>query len=519
MKTMTRFALGAAFLAAVSFQHAEASGVTSKLQVILPKDLRVPEGYDHREALFGLPPYGGAIQQNVYYADSTMCDSSKDYARGGYPTRDNDSSGKMAHWKPPFILMIDRGDCTFVMKVRNAQKAGATAVIIADNTCLCDAGDACTPDGKNEGCEQQEPIMADDGSGADITVPSFLMFKQDADPVKKELKKNIVVRMEMTWTLPQPDARVEYELWTTPKELVSQPFQKNFREFAAVLGEHAQFTPHMYVYDGLFAGCQGPDGENQCYNLCTNDGRYCATDPDDDLDSGLSGADVVTESLRRLCIWREYGGDGIGLPWWDYVIEFLARCDDVNYFTNDACIKDAMKHSAVEWDKIQKCMDDSGGLTENVENSILEEELSNREKSGIVILPSFIVNQAPLRGALTTPEVFEAICSGYADGSEPIICQKCMKCDDPQTCVTIGHCPGTVDAMNTVSLPVFFGSLLGVVIVFSFLGMIQWQRSQRQMRSQVRGILAEYMPIDENTQVESLGFEEEDEDGKDMVMT
>ena len=44
MKTMTRFALGAAFLAAVSFQHAEASGVTSKLQVIV-------SGKDHHRIL------------------------------------------------------------------------------------------------------------------------------------------------------------------------------------------------------------------------------------------------------------------------------------------------------------------------------------------------------------------------------------------------------------------------------------------------------------------------------------
>ena len=250
-----------------------------------------------------------------------MCDTNDDYSRGGYPTRDNDESGSMAPWKAPFIVMVDRGDCTFVKKVRNAQKLGAAGVIIADNTCLCNAGSECkTEDGS---CETKEPIMADDGSGADITIPSFLMYKQDADPIKEVLKRNTIVRMQMSWALPRPDSRVEYELWTTPKDDVSRPLQRNFREVAKALGEHAQFTPHMYVYDGLFAGCQGSDGENQCYNLCTNDGRYCATDPDDDLDSGISGADVVRESLRRLCIWKEYGKDGIGVPWWEYVGAFI----------------------------------------------------------------------------------------------------------------------------------------------------------------------------------------------------
>jgi len=31
--------------------------------------------------------------------------------------------------------------------------------------------------------------MADDGSGTDITIPTMLMFKQDADRIKAELTK------------------------------------------------------------------------------------------------------------------------------------------------------------------------------------------------------------------------------------------------------------------------------------------------------------------------------------------
>ena len=447
-----------------------------------------------------------------------MCDSTTDYSRGGYPTRDKDSSGKMAPWKAPFILMVDRGDCTFVIKVRNAQKAGAAGVLIADNTCLCEAGDTCTPEDENEECETKEPIMADDGSGADVTIPSFLMFKEDADPVKAYLKKNKMVRAEMSWALPAADARVEYELWTTPKEAVSAPLKATFREVAMALGEHAQFTPHFYIYDGIFAGCQGSDGQNQCYNLCTNNGRYCSTDPDDDLDSGLSGADVVTESLRQICIWKEYGGDGIGLPWWNYIEEFGFRCDkpedDGKYFNNDDCIKDAMQRSGIEYSKIKKCMDDSGGLEEDNENNVLEEELLTRETVGVLILPSVFVNQAPIRGALTVGEVFEAICSGFVSGSEPESCKKCGHCDDVRGCVHIGHCPGT-GSPNSVTLPVFAASMLAIVFCFGCIGMIQWQRSQRQMRAQVRGIMAEYMPLDENNKVGTVGISDDETDDHD----
>ncbi len=92
----------------------------------------------------------------------------------------------------------------------------------------------------------------------------------------------------------------------------------------------------------------------------------------------------------------------------------------------------------------------------------------------------------------------------------------CNKCDDVPTCVSIGHCPGS-GPPNSVSVPVFAGVMLSVVFFFCCVGLIQWQRSQRQMRSQVRGILAEYMPIDANNKAQTVGFAgDEDEDGDEL---
>jgi len=83
----------------------------------IPQSLFKEGGYDHREALFGVPPYGGSIAQNVYYADSDLCDSNVDTHKG-FPSRTKGSDGKMDAWTPPYILMLDRGGCTFVQKVR-----------------------------------------------------------------------------------------------------------------------------------------------------------------------------------------------------------------------------------------------------------------------------------------------------------------------------------------------------------------------------------------------------------------
>ena len=92
-----------------------------------------------------------------------------------------------------------------------------------------------------------------------------------------------------------------------PSENVSKTFQVDWKDIAKGLQGKAKFTPHQYIYDGVKNRCHGSDGKNLCLNLCTNNGHYCATDPDNDLTHGISGAEVVTEALRRICVWKYYG--------------------------------------------------------------------------------------------------------------------------------------------------------------------------------------------------------------------
>jgi len=469
--------------------------VSSKLAVHIPHSLYKEKGYEHREALFGIPPYGGSITQSLYYADSDLCDSIVDKRRG-YPQREKDNTGKMAPWPSPLLLMVDRGGCSFVQKVRNAQRAGAAGVIIADKTCLC-SDQECLSVNEVTNCQTSEPIMADDGSGSDISIPAFLMFKHDADRVKNEVMQNNMVQIEMTWSLPSPDDRVEYDLWTSPGEMVSQDFLNNFKAVARALGDRAYFTPFMYIYDGIKSGCMGADGHNQCYTLCTNNGRYCATDPDDNLDEGISGADVVEESLRRICIWKHYGeSDGIGVQWWDYVNLFSERCGSPAYFSDPTCHADVLKNARIDKNVIEQCMRDSGGLTNDSSNTFLEAEIESQTRRGVVILPSAFVNTAAIRGALSLDTVFGAICAGYLEDTEPKICRSCIECPDKLQCAMTGSCDGTSNN-GGVSFITFSLSLMVIIGIFGGVGYHFNRRSQNVMRDQVRGILSEYVPLED----------------------
>ena len=71
----------------------------------------------------------------------------------------------------PFMV-ADRGDCTFVTKVRNMEDAGVAVAIIVDNV--------------KEGVNQI--IMTDDGSGAGIRIPSLLISEKDGNKLINYLK-------------------------------------------------------------------------------------------------------------------------------------------------------------------------------------------------------------------------------------------------------------------------------------------------------------------------------------------
>jgi len=218
---------------------------------------------------------------------------------------------------------------------------------------------------------------------------------------------------------------VEYDLWTVPKQYGSERFLLNFKKAAVALGDHAFFTPHQYIVDGVELQCVGNAGENFCYNDCTNNGRYCAFN-----EKNISGADMIRESLRRLCIWDVYGAsDKIGTVWWDYIAEFIARCDGPDYFSNDDCINDAYKHSGVQADLIQRCMIDSGGL-DAVSTNVKLSQRSFRTHNEVLWLCSAFVNNAAFREHMSASNVFGAICLAFAEGTMPEICQKCVKCHD-----------------------------------------------------------------------------------------
>jgi hypothetical protein len=115
---------------------------------------------------YGTAGFGAAISPSNFAGTVVIATDAAD--AGGPSTTDGCSPIDNAAAIAGNIALIDRGSCTFVIKVKNAQDAGATAVIIADNV-------AGTP----------PPGLG--GSDPAITIPSLRVTLADGNTIKSAL--------------------------------------------------------------------------------------------------------------------------------------------------------------------------------------------------------------------------------------------------------------------------------------------------------------------------------------------
>ncbi|KAF8089925.1 hypothetical protein N665_0494s0030 [Sinapis alba] len=359
---------------------------------------------------FGIPKYGGTLVGTVVYPMSNH-KGCKSFSEFGV-------SFKSSPGSLPTFLLIDRGDCYFALKAWNAQKAGAAAVLVADNK-LEPLITMDTPEEDNANADYLEKI----------NIPSALISKSLGDSIKSAISNGNMVNMKLDWTesVPHPDERVEYELWTDSNDECGKKcdtqiqFLKNFKGAAQILekGGYTQFTPHFITWYCPKAFRLS----KQCKSQCINHGRYCAPDPEQDFTKGYDGKDVVVQNLRHACVYRVVNETRKPWKWWDYATDFSVRCPmKYNKYTSE-CADEVIKSLGIDLEKVYLCMGDTEG---DVENPVLKAEQESQVGKGsrgdVTILPTLAVNNRQYRGKLEKGAVLKAICAGFQESTEPAIC-------------------------------------------------------------------------------------------------
>ncbi|KAI3883724.1 hypothetical protein MKW92_001236 [Papaver armeniacum] len=313
----------------------------------------------------------------------------------------------------PTFLLVDRGECLFKLKERNAQNAGAPAVVIADDS--------------------DAPLITvslQDSRHESASIPSMIITKTFGDGIKKALLSEKMVNVKLNWRdlLVYATERVEYELWTDINNDCGTKcdeqieFVNNFKRAAKLLEQkgYTKFTPHYPIWYCPTAFTL----TKQCKSQCINKGRYCTPDPNQDFSKGYDGKDVVIENLRQLCLFKVANGSGMPWVWWDYVTEFGNRCSMKEQKFNKECADQIIQSLGLDIVKIDECMGDD--LNANVENQILSAEqdaqLNKGLRGNVTIMPTLVINNKKYKGKLEKGGVLKAICEDLPATKKPALC-------------------------------------------------------------------------------------------------
>eukprot|EP00919_Chromeraceae_sp_WS-2016_P005168 GHVR01012219.1.p1 GENE.GHVR01012219.1~~GHVR01012219.1.p1 ORF type:complete len:485 (-),score=114.48 GHVR01012219.1:480-1934(-) len=385
----------------------------SQIKVISPKELvdefstRNGETISGSTATFGAPMYGDTKTGRLVYAPSPSTYCNHDYSGDAKVDDINDDTAETLH-----IVVVDRGNCSFVTKVKVAQDYySASAVIIVDN------GDRSVDD-------IHRIILADDGHGSSINIPSVLITKADGDKLKDMLLKSNTdpskqVLVELAWDIPQ-ESIVTLEFWADSGKEASYKFLREFAKSAIRLEYRLKFIPHYHVFKVR------NDYNNLCWKNMPNGmtDKVCAEDPDGN--GPITGSDVVNEDLRQLCILKnysdsnaEYAGSSYSLLYWKYIVGFYdisKGChisdtkNNILGYTSE-CSYRVMTDAGIDINKIKTCEND----TENA-YMMLKDEVDNMAWAVLALR----INGWRFSGTLDDELVIKALCQAYV--TEPSVC-------------------------------------------------------------------------------------------------
>ncbi len=343
-------------------------------------------------ATFGNIPYGQKLVGKPIYAfnDTDSEIACKDIALPEFNRNDTNNflSSQLN------ILLIERGNCTFVTKARNAQFANAHLLIIIDYT-----------------EEKAENVyMMDDGTGYDIFIPTVLISKPDGKKLLEAIKKD----KDLTVTISFDENKKDEVIFETVMSSSNLELYKLLSEFSPFINSFDEKDLGFYpVYYSISNPSSfGIEDTTNCYF----NGKYCYFLDQEAINLGIKkGIQILDENIRQICIFRARSKERNFSLFMDYMQKYFIKClmVDSPSFTKN-CAEESMKEIGMtdaQISSVNTCINDS--FESNGDNFYLREEKKFQKKMNVVISPSIIVNRRLIYGRHTIYNLFEAICFAF----------------------------------------------------------------------------------------------------------
>lgn len=393
-----------ASLRTLCFLSLAASTALAQLKVMTPEWLvsKLPSRgrVEGSTATFGAPYYGDRILGQIVWGESLKGKAHCTEDDYDVPPPPEHASLRAESKKVSLIniVMVRRGQCSFVTKVKVAAKKGAHAVIIVDREDSTLTG----------GDLHENIIVADDGYGDQIHIPSVLVSKDDGAKLIDAVRRSKVI-VELAWEVPVNHV-VDVDMWMSSASAKSMDFIKAFAEKRKALKKVVTFTPHYTVFSM-------DSSDPGVYNdLCLDaNGEFCAEDPDG---SGLvTGREVLQENVRQLCIHEMSKVQHSAGPKASDAVAYAQKFWDYMERLPDQCPLDGQKEEARFGEVCSEKLMHSVGINAQDVHSCVEttmkEKLQHERENKAWSPRALRINGWRYSGNLDADLVTRAICAGF----------------------------------------------------------------------------------------------------------
>jgi hypothetical protein len=420
---------------------------------------------------FGNPPYGTSLVGTVFQPESIK---ELDGCSPLTPIKFNKDDPD--HNSSP-ILLLERGNCAFVIKVRHAEDIGARLVLIVNN----------------KDSDIDSIIMTDNGLGGNLKIPAFLISREDGQTIRDYLEKpefkyhvNLAVQFDMS----KGSGKVKSWIYSSPTNTQARTLIGDLSTYIQKFDtQNLEFAHHFVLWYCPECAEKGYKEDNKD---CISGGRYCFLDPDEKNDE-INGRQIMLEDLRLMCLFNLTSKKDYS-DYFEYHSMYNQKCKDSKFLT-ESCSKDVIEGLGVKYEKVQDCVKNSFNGNDYAidDNRAMKVEREHIFENFMPFEPAIVINDQLYRGDLEAEPIFQAICSGYGWGLKPKFCEI------EESEESSGKSTETKSKVSKalIIVAIILSILLIIAILVVYRAIVK-KDLNRDMKIQVNNAVAQYFQLAEN---------------------
>ncbi len=305
------------------------------------------------------------------------------------------------------ILLVNHGGCSVVRKAREAQRIGASMLLIISK----------------DNSEIDATVLADDGTGGDINIQVAMLSNREGkaleDYIVQKPKEKLVVDVDFVET---NQDKLEIKFFFSSSEPMAYPSINDLTNSLKEFGNKVKFTPVYVSHIHPFY----LDNEPTKMKNCVSKGKYCYFPKETTIQQ--DGVIILIESIRQKCFYTM--NKKKPERYIDYMNKFYEHCINIEQpRLNENCEKETLRELGYEKTYLDLCLAKSFGVDKpkefrfaNMENPnvMLEQDYKKIIQHEITNFPAVMVGSVKMQGAIALNDVLKELCNQIAE--KPNLC-------------------------------------------------------------------------------------------------